>query len=64
MKLSSEVDDYIQKQASPQKEICQSLRNIILKTFPPLLTLFNGYLAFCSAGEVEGGYCRNCIKPP
>lgn len=32
--MSSEVDDYIQKQKSPQKEICQRLRNIILKTFP------------------------------
>ena len=29
-----EVDDYIEKQKSPQKEICQTLRNIILKTFP------------------------------
>ncbi len=28
------VDDYIQKQKSPQKEICIKLRNIIFKTFP------------------------------
>ena len=32
--MASEVDNYIQKQASPQKEICESLREIILKTFP------------------------------
>ncbi len=32
--MSKEVDDYITKQKSPQKEICQRLRNIILKTFP------------------------------
>jgi hypothetical protein len=32
--LSKEVDDYIEKQKSPQKEICQRLRNIILNTFP------------------------------
>ncbi|MFX1279708.1 MAG: DUF1801 domain-containing protein [Promethearchaeota archaeon] len=29
-----EVTDYIEKQKSPQKEICQKLREIILITFP------------------------------
>ena len=28
------VDEYIEKQRSPQKEICRELRAIILKTFP------------------------------
>jgi len=32
--MSSSVDDYISRQQSSQKEICQLLRNIILKTFP------------------------------
>jgi hypothetical protein len=32
--LSKEVDDYIEIQKSPQREICQRLRNIILQTFP------------------------------
>ena len=32
--MSREVNDYIEKQASPQKEICQSLRRIILQAFP------------------------------
>jgi hypothetical protein len=32
--MSNKVDDYISKQASPQKEICQALRELILKTFP------------------------------
>jgi len=32
--LSKEVDDYIEKQKSPQKEICQNLRQIILEEFP------------------------------
>ena len=32
--MNSKVDDYINKQASPQKEICQALRKIILRTFP------------------------------
>jgi len=30
----NKVDNYIQKQKSPQKEICQELREIVLKTFP------------------------------
>lgn len=34
--MSKEVDDYIEKQKSPQKEICQRLRNIILETFPDI----------------------------
>jgi len=28
------VEEYLQKQKSPQKEICQQLRETILKTFP------------------------------
>ena len=32
--MSNKVDDYIDKQKSPQKQICQRLRDIILKTFP------------------------------
>jgi hypothetical protein len=32
--MSNKIDDYINKQASPQKEICLALRKLILKTFP------------------------------
>ena len=32
--MNEKVDDYIEKQKSPQKEICQNLRQIILETFP------------------------------
>jgi hypothetical protein len=32
--MSKTIDDYIAKQTSPQKEVCQSLRRLILKTFP------------------------------
>ena len=31
-----EVDNYIEKQKSPQKEILQKVREIILKTFPEI----------------------------
>jgi uncharacterized protein YdhG (YjbR/CyaY superfamily) len=33
-KKLSQVDEYIERQGSPQKEIVQKLRNIILATFP------------------------------
>lgn len=34
--MNGEVDNYIEKQKSPQREICQKLREIILKTFPSI----------------------------
>lgn len=34
--MDKNVDDYIKKQKSPQKEICQIIRNIILKTYPDI----------------------------
>ena len=32
--INKEVNEYIEKQNSSQKEICKKLRKIILKTFP------------------------------
>jgi hypothetical protein len=32
--LDKKIDEYIEKQNSPQKEICKKLRKIIIKTFP------------------------------
>lgn len=32
--MNNKVEEYIAKQASPQKEICQALINLILKTIP------------------------------
>lgn len=34
--MNEEVTKYIEEQNSPQKEICQNLREIILKTFPSI----------------------------
>jgi hypothetical protein len=34
--MNPKVDGYIKKQKSPQKEICQQLRKIILTTFPEI----------------------------
>ena len=34
--MDKKVDEYIEKQKSPQKEICQKLREVIFKTFPDI----------------------------
>jgi hypothetical protein len=34
--MNKAVEEYIEKQKSPQKEICHELRTIILKTFPDI----------------------------
>jgi len=34
--MDNKVEEYIQKQKSPQKEICQKLRETILTTFPDI----------------------------
>ena len=34
--MDKKVDEYIEKQKSPQKEICQKLRKIVLKTLPDI----------------------------
>ena len=34
--MNKEVSAYIKKQKSPQKQICNKLRKIILKTFPKI----------------------------
>jgi len=34
--MNKEVNEYIRKQKSPQKEICKRIRSIILKTFPEI----------------------------
>ena len=32
--MDNKIDEYIEKQQSPQREICKQLRQIIFKTFP------------------------------
>jgi len=34
--MDPKVDEYIEKQNSPQKELCRILRDIILNTFPSI----------------------------
>ncbi|MCK5018836.1 MAG: DUF1801 domain-containing protein [Candidatus Peribacteraceae bacterium] len=34
--MDKKVDEYVEKQETPQKEMCKELRNIIIKTFPKI----------------------------
>jgi len=34
--MNKEVDEYVQKQKSPQKEICLELRGIVFRTLPEI----------------------------
>ena len=34
--MNKEVSKYVEKQKSPQKEICKKLRRLVLKTFPKI----------------------------
>jgi len=34
--MNKEVNEYVEKQLSPQKEICKKLRKIVLKTLPKI----------------------------
>jgi hypothetical protein len=34
--MNKEITNYIKRQKSPRKEICQKLRKIIIKTFPSI----------------------------
>jgi hypothetical protein len=35
--MTNKIDEYINKQPSPQKEICRALKEIIFKTFPGVI---------------------------
>ena len=35
--MNNKVKEYIEKQKSPQKEICQKLQKIIMNTFPDII---------------------------
>ena len=35
--MDNKVNEYIEKQMAPQKEICQKLREIIISTFPNIV---------------------------
>jgi hypothetical protein len=62
--MDTTVDAYIQKQKSPQKEICQRLRSIILKTFPEIHEeMYGGVPCYGSTKEDSyGNYYIAALK--
>jgi hypothetical protein len=58
--LNSKASEYIASRPSPQKEICQSLRRLILENFPQMTEEFKwGYPAYYYNGKricILGGF--------
>ena len=59
-----EVEKYMEKQKSPQKEICKKLRKIILKTFPDIreefrmgVPWYGKYYIVALKDKVNLGFC-------
>ena len=59
-----DVDEYIRKQKSPQKEICRKLRKMILKTFPKIneefkmgVPWYGRYYIVALKDHVNMGFC-------
>ena len=59
-----DVDQYIKKQKSPQKEICKKLRKIILKTYPKIneefkmgVPWYDKYYIVALKDHVNMGFC-------
>jgi hypothetical protein len=69
--MTNKIDAYINKQPSPQKEICQALRQIIFKTFPgvkeevkwgvPVFANGNYYIVALK-DHVNLGFTIKCLK--
>jgi hypothetical protein len=62
--MDKKVDKYIEKQKSPQKEICKRLRRIILKTFPGIkeefrmgVPWYGKYYIVALKDKVNMGFC-------
>ena len=61
--MNKKVSEYIEKQKSPQKEICKKLRRIILKTFPKIdekiklgVAWYDKYYLVCLKNSVNLGF--------
>jgi len=62
--MDEKVGEYIEKQKSPQKEICKRLRKIILKTFPKIkeemkygVPWYERYYVAALRDKVNLGFC-------
>lgn len=60
--MNKEVDEYIEKQKPPQREICQKLRNIILKTFPNIKEELKMGVPWYEEGEYYIGALKDHVN--
>ena len=60
--MNKEIDDYIKKQKSPQKEICQELRRIILETLPDVKEKMKWGVPVFDEGKCYIGAFKNSVK--
>jgi hypothetical protein len=60
--MDEKVKEYIEKQKSPQKEICLKLREIILKTFPDTKEEMRWGVPTFSGGKFYIGALRDKVN--
>jgi predicted GIY-YIG superfamily endonuclease len=60
--MDAKVQEYIEKQKSPQKEICFKLREIILRTFPDIKEEMKWGVPAFSAGKFYLGAMKNQVN--
>ena len=60
--MNKEIDDYIKKQKSLQKEICQELRRIILETLPDVKEEMKWGVPVFDKGKFYIGVFKNSVK--
>ena len=60
--MDKKVEEYINKQKSPHKEICLKLREIILNTFPDITEEMKWGVPVFSGGKYYIGVMKNQIN--
>jgi len=59
--MDKQVNDYIEKQKSPQKEIIQKVRKIFQKTLPNSAEKMHWGVITYAAGKFYIGAMKNCV---
>jgi len=60
--MDEKIRQYIEKQKSPQKEICLKLREVILRTFPDIKEEINWGVPTFSEGKFYIGALRDHVN--
>ena len=60
--MNNKVEEYINKQRSPQKDVCNYLRNLILKTLPGIKEEMTWGVPVFGGGKFYIGSLRNSVN--